>query len=58
LKERRRIVPYLKAEVGGENIFGFRVLEGNENFLHARSSLPIVIQASFCHLHHILQLLL
>jgi hypothetical protein len=57
LKERRRIVPYLKAKVGGGDIFGFKVVEGDENFLHARSSLPIVIQASFCHLHHILQLL-
>jgi hypothetical protein len=57
LKERRRIVPYLKAKIEVGDIFGIRVVEGDENFLRARSSLPIVIQASFCLLHHILQLL-
>jgi hypothetical protein len=40
LEERRgRIVPYLKAKVKAGNIFGFKVVKGNENLFHATSSL-------------------
>jgi hypothetical protein len=54
-EERRgRIVPYLKAKVKARDIFGFKIVEGNENLLHARSSLRVVIHASSYHLHHIL----
>jgi hypothetical protein len=44
LEERRgRVVPYFKAKTITRNIFGFRIGEGDENLLHARSSLQIVI---------------
>jgi hypothetical protein len=55
LEERRgRVVPYLKAKVKVGDIFGFKVVKGNENLFHVRSSLQVVIQTSSYHLHHIL----
>jgi len=47
LKERRRVVPYLKVEVSAGDIFGFRVVEGDENFHHARFSLLVSSKQAF-----------
>lgn len=50
-------ITYLKAELRARQLFAIGIVEGDDNLLHARSSLLFIVHASPCHFHHVLELL-
>jgi hypothetical protein len=50
-------ITYLKAELRARQLFAIGIVEGDDNLLHARSSLLFIVHASPCHSHHVLELL-